>query len=102
MEIDTKEAIQMQSIHGVYTGTEIRPLETIHVRPNMHVIITFLDETIDIPENMELSETTPTQQFLEKCGGWQDDRSPDKIIAEIYDARTSSDRGAHAFQEATA
>ena len=92
----------MQSIHGVYTGTEIRPLETIHVRPNVHVIITFLDETLPISEEAEPSMKTPTQQFLEKCGGWQDDRSPDEIIAEIYDARTTSDRGAHAFQEATA
>ena len=92
----------MQSIHGVYTGTEIRPLETIHVRPNVHVIITFLDETISIPEEAEPLMKTSTQQFLEKCGGWHDDRPPDEIIAEIYDARTSSDRGAQAFQEATA
>ncbi len=92
----------MQSIHGVYTGTEIRPLETFHVRPNVQVIITFLDETVSIPEEAVPSEKTPTQQFLEKCGGWQDDRSPDEIVAEIYDARTSSDRGAQAFQEATA
>jgi hypothetical protein len=99
----------MQSIHGVYTGTEIRPLETIHVRPNVHVIITFLDETMDIPNEthqdtslVTSSETSPTQQFLEKCDGWQDDRSPDEIIAEIYDARTSSDSGVQAFQEATA
>ena len=100
----------MQSIHGVYTGTEIRPLETIHVRPNVHVIITFLDETIDSPEharqeNLSLSSqsaTAPTQQFLEKCSGWQDDRSPDEIIADIYHARTSSERGAQAFQEVPA
>ncbi len=99
----------MLSIHGVYTGTEIRPLETIHIRPNVQVIITFLDETMDIPENVrqdafqgKQSAITPTQQFLEKCSGWQDDRSPDEIIADIYHARTSSDRGAQAFQEASA
>lgn len=99
----------MRSIHGVYTGTEIRPLETIHVRPNVQVIITFLDETMDTPENAhqdayltKQSARTPTEQFLEKCEGWQDDRSIDEMIADIYRARTSSDRGVQAFQEATA
>lgn len=35
-----------------------------------------------------------TKLFLRKCGGWQDHRSPDKIIAEIYTSRTSSLRSA--------
>ena len=34
----------MLSIRGVYTGKEIKPLEEIHVRPNVQVIITFLEE----------------------------------------------------------
>jgi hypothetical protein len=37
------------------------------------------------------SENT-TQAFLAKCGGWEDTRSPEEIIAEIYAARTVSDR----------
>ncbi len=35
-----------------------------------------------------------TELFLRKCGGWQDNRSPDEIIAEIYASRTSSLRSA--------
>jgi hypothetical protein len=34
-----------------------------------------------------------TQVFLAKCGGWEDRRSPEEIIAEIYAARTVSQRG---------
>lgn len=98
----------MQSIHGIYNGKEIRPLEALHVRPNVPVIITFLNETVNIPEHVsqdELStstlDKTPTQQFLEKCGGWNDIRSPQEIVTDIYEARTSSERGGQAFQEAS-
>ncbi len=96
----------MQSIRGIYTGKEIKPLEDIHVRPNVRVIITFLD---DMSENQEQTmavktenigyEKTPTQMFLEKCGGWKDKRNPDEIIAEIYSSRTKSERGVQLFQE---
>jgi len=34
----------------------------------------------------------PTQAFLAKCGGWEDTRSLEEIIAEIYAARTVSHR----------
>ncbi len=34
----------------------------------------------------------PTQAFLAKCGGWEDTRSPEEIIADIYAARTASNR----------
>ena len=40
-----------------------------------------------------------TQAFLEKCGGWEDTRSPEEIIAGIYAARTASDRGAIIFEK---
>ncbi|MBI3946238.1 MAG: hypothetical protein HY321_09990 [Armatimonadetes bacterium] len=40
-----------------------------------------------------------TRAFLEKCGGWEDTRTPDEIVADIYGARTASDRGADAFSE---
>jgi len=38
-----------------------------------------------------------TRRFLDKCGGWQDDRSAEEIITDIYNARTTSDRGAGIF-----
>jgi len=41
----------------------------------------------------------PTQAFLEKCGGWEDTRSPEEIVADIYTARTISNRGATIFSK---
>jgi len=43
----------------------------------------------------------PTQAFLAKCEGWEDTRSPEEIIAEIYAARTISHRGVALFSEET-
>lgn len=43
-----------------------------------------------------------TQVFLSKCGGWEDTRSPEEIIAEIYATRTVSHRGATFCPEETA
>jgi hypothetical protein len=45
----------------------------------------------------EATGKTATEVFLEKCGGWEDDRTPEEIIADIYSSRTSSDRGADLF-----
>ncbi len=42
---------------------------------------------------------TPTESFLEKCGGWEDDRTTEEIIADIYSSRTSSDRCADLFDK---
>jgi hypothetical protein len=44
----------------------------------------------------------PTQVFLAKCGGWEDTRSPEEIIAEIYAARTASQRGTSLLPQETA
>lgn len=38
-------------------------------------------------------EVNETELLLEKCSGWEDSRSPDEIIAEIYAARSVSLRG---------
>ena len=96
----------MLSIQGIYTGNEIKPLEEIHLRPNIRVIITFLEDDSNLFAPVQPPGTqggvrsqTPTQRFLEKCGGWQDTRSPEEIIADIYASRTTSERGAHLFQE---
>jgi hypothetical protein len=44
----------------------------------------------------------PTQVFLTKCEGWEDTRSPEEIIAEIYTARTVSHRAESLGPEETA
>lgn len=91
----------MISIRGIYTGKEIKPLEDIRVRPNVGVIITFLeDEEKDVDHKKETNmPNSNTEAFLKKCGGWEDTRGPEEIIADIYDSRASSDRGSKLFQE---
>jgi hypothetical protein len=51
---------------------------------------------------IETPITDPTQAFLAKCAGWEDTRSPEEIIAEIYAARTMSHRGESLLPEETA
>jgi hypothetical protein len=62
----------MLSIQGIYTGKEIKPLEEIHVRPNVRVIITFLEDELREDAQQKHIPEDPTQVFLEKCGGWED------------------------------
>jgi hypothetical protein len=47
---------------------------------------------------IETSAEDATEAFLAKCSGWEDTRSPEEIIADIYATRTVSDRGANLFQ----
>ena len=54
------------------------------------------DEWIKMPVD------DPTQAFLAKCGGWEDTRSPEEVIAEIYATRTVSHRGTTLLPEETA
>jgi hypothetical protein len=48
---------------------------------------------------IETTVEDPTEAFLAKCGGWEDTRSPEEIIADIYAARTVSNRGADLFPQ---
>ena len=47
----------------------------------------------------EATSKDQTQTFLEKCRGWEDTRKPEEIVADLYAARTSSNRGAAVFNE---
>lgn len=81
----------MISIRGIYTGKEIKPLEDIRVRPNVGVIITFLDDeekAIDEKKEAKIPNSN-TEEFLKKCGGWEDTRGPEEIVADIYGSRAS-------------
>lgn len=59
----------MISVQGVYDGKVIRPLEKIFVRPNVKVIITFLEEEELITDHAdrtdELKETDILAQSSE-------------------------------------
>ena len=64
----------MLSIRGIYTGKEIKPLEDIHVRSNIHVIITFLeDEPVETRdetgrEELPTPPKDPTEIFYIRPG----------------------------------
>ena len=62
------------------------------------------DEPVETKDNkraekVPVTSKDPTEVFLEKCGGWEDTRTPEEIITEIYTARTTSKRGLQLFQE---
>ena len=39
----------------------------------------------------ETPSENPTQAFLAKCGGWEDTRSPEEIIAEMLSSWSAAD-----------
>ncbi len=73
----------MLAIRGIYTGKEIKLLEDVHMRPNVQVIITFLDDEPVIPEVDE-----DTEGLLALSGTWEDERQLEAIIRNIYENRT--------------
>ena len=73
----------MLSIRGIYTGKEIKPLEDIPLRPNVRVIITFLEEDLISSDGDE-----DTEGLLALSGTWKDERPVEAIIQEIYESRT--------------
>ena len=79
----------MLSVRGIYDGKQIKPLEDFSVPPNVEVIITFMDK-----KATDRSVDDKTRDLLELSGTWEDDRSVEEIIKEIYDGRTTSQKGA--------
>ena len=77
----------MISVRGIYDGQTIRPLEHFDAPPNVEVIITFMDR-----QRSGQSIDNKTKELLELSGTWEDDRTAEEIIKEIYDSRTSSQR----------
>ena len=65
---------------------DIRNLPEI-VQENILKIIHFFRSVIMISE---LSEETATEDFLSVCGTWEDDRSIDEQINDIYSSRKST------------
>jgi hypothetical protein len=74
----------MLTIRGVYTGKDIKLLEDVHVRPNVRVLVTFLD---DEPVTPEIDEDT--EGLLALSGTWEDDRPVEAIVRDIYESRTT-------------
>jgi hypothetical protein len=80
----------MLSIRGVYDGKKIKPLEKFDVPPDVEVIITFMDQKT---EKQKVDDKTTG--LLQLSGTWEDDRSADEIIKDIYDNRTTSNKDIH-------
>jgi hypothetical protein len=76
----------MLSVRGIYDGKRIKPLEKFHMPPNVGVIITFMDTKAG--DHLDQK----TQELLELCGTWEDDRPVEEIIKGIYDSRTSNQK----------
>lgn len=74
----------MLAIRGMYTGKNVQLLEDVHVRPNVRVIVTFLD---DEPVTPTIDEDT--EGLLALSGTWEDERPVEAIIREIYESRTT-------------
>jgi hypothetical protein len=87
---ENKEVVCMLSIRGVFDGKEIKPLEKFNIPANVEVIITFMDKKFE-DQFMDMSDRT--KGLLELSGTWEDNRSAEEIIKEIYDSRTSSQKG---------
>ena len=79
----------MLSIRGVFDGKEIKPLEKFNIPANVEVIITFMDKKFE-DQFMDIDDQT--KGLLELSGTWEDNRSAEEIIKEIYDSRTSSQK----------
>jgi hypothetical protein len=71
----------MRSIRGVYDGRDIKPPEDIRSAPDVKVIITFLDDDFCITDKK-------TEAFFSLSGTWEDNRSAEEIIRDIYESRT--------------
>ncbi|MBD3307634.1 hypothetical protein GF339_14440 [candidate division KSB3 bacterium] len=78
----------MLTVRGMYTGTEIKLLEQVHMRPNVQVIMTFLE---DEPLPQEVDEDT--EGLLALSGTWEDARPVEAIVQDIYESRTTGNEG---------
>jgi len=68
----------MLSIKGIYDGEKIIPKEPINLKgEKFEVIITFL-EPIKESKDIKISDF---------CGIWEDERSAEEIVEEIYKQR---------------
>ena len=78
----------MQSIRGIYNGKTVVPLDTAYAPPNSRVIITFLDE----PADLALTAIAADHALSFLSGSWQDTRSAEEIVCDIYESRVHPSR----------
>ncbi len=71
----------MHTIRGYCDGKQIVPIDKEEKLPPGEVMITFLERGEE--------DRVKTQRLLALSGSWQDDRSAEQIVAEIYASRKS-------------
>lgn len=67
------------AIEGIYSDGKIIPNEKISYKGSAKVLIVFLD---DIKDNK-------MERLLGTFGSWEDDRTSERIVSDIYDSRAS-------------
>ena len=72
------------SVPAVYDGKEIRLLEPPPVRGRYRVLVTFIE-----PTREENARPADQARFWRSLGAWQDDRSVEETLRDIYEARRS-------------
>lgn len=85
--------MQTQTRQEVEILKEIRALPEI-VQEKILKIIHFFRSEIIISESLE---ETATDDFLSVCGTWEDKRSVDEQINDIYSSRKSANRMEEVF-----
>jgi len=77
IKMKTKTKYEEQIIH------EMRDLPVPLQKKIVRIVHVFREEMRDMLDN----EKAATQEFLSSCGKWQDSRSVEDQISDIYDAR---------------
>ena len=80
----TYEEEILKEVQGLSEPLQKKLLKLVH----------FLKQEIIKPE---YDEKTATDEFLSVCGTWEDDRSVDKQLSDIYSSRKSTDRAGNIF-----
>ena len=85
----------MLAIKGIYDGKKIQPLEPITTKDPHVVVITFIEPVSKSQEDEMLREARnkedeDSRRFWSSFGSWEDDRTADEIIEDIYSSRRSS------------
>lgn len=74
--------MSLVSVPAIYEGGKVELLEAAPVQERYEVIVTFLHPAQASPDQA-------WQEFLASFGGWEDKRSAEEIMQDIYAARRS-------------
>ncbi|OPX25462.1 MAG: hypothetical protein DRP97_02525 [Candidatus Latescibacterota bacterium] len=85
----------MLAVKGLYDGKKIQPLEPIATAEPYVVVITFIEPVSkkyedEILREAENREDENSRRFWASFGSWEDDRTAEEIIEDIYSSRKSS------------